>query len=255
MCYDNNALPPDAPGEIGKATGKELELISADGTHFAAYAAHCEGKPASAQVVIYPDVRGLHQFYKELALRFAEKGIDAVAIDYFGRTAGLGPRDDSFDFMAHVPLIEMPTFLADVRAALGYLKSSETSSSRATFTLGFCMGGTLSLLTGTEELGLAGIIAFYAGMTRKFPGSGYSALEKADQVRYPVLGLFGGADQGIPASAVEELDSKLAQAGVEHEIIVYPGAPHSFFDRKAVEFAEASADAWEHVLNFVAAHA
>src|SRR6476619_4085442 len=89
MCYDNNARPPDAPGGIGEATGKDIELVSEDGTRFAAYVAHVGGGEAQAQVVIYPDVRGLHQFYKELALRFAEIDVKALTIDYFGRTAGL----------------------------------------------------------------------------------------------------------------------------------------------------------------------
>jgi len=69
-----------------------------------------------------------------------------------------------------------------------------------------------------------------------------------------VLGLFGGADQGIPPEQVQEFDEALDKAGVEHKIIVYPGAPHSFFDRRATDFAEASADAWRQVLSFIAAH-
>lgn len=253
MCYDNNARPPEAPGATGKATGEDVELVSADGTHFAAYVARSDGEATRAQVVIFPDVRGLHQFYKELALRFAEKGIDALAIDYFGRTAGISPRDDPFDFMTHVPQMQLPSFLADVRAALTYLRDTAPTR-RASFTLGFCMGGGLSLHAGAEDLGLAGVVAFYAGLGRKFGGSEQTALEKASQIRYPVLGLFGGADQGIPVSDVQKLDEALDSAGVEHEIIIYPGAPHSFFDRKAVEFAEASTDAWKHVLGFIEAY-
>src|SRR5205823_14024551 len=103
------------------------------------------------QLVILPDVRGLHRFYKELAMRFAERGIDAVAIDYFGRTAGISPRDDSFEYQAHVPQMQMPAILADIRAALAYLREA-AATPRATFTVGFCMGGSLSLLAGAEDL-------------------------------------------------------------------------------------------------------
>ena len=71
---------------------------------------------------------------------------------------------------------------------------------------------------------------------------------------YPVLGLFGGADQGIPASDVQLLKNELGEVGVEHEIVIYPGAPHSFFDLKQAEFADASADAWTRVLNFINTH-
>jgi carboxymethylenebutenolidase len=71
-------------------------------------------------------------------------------------------------------------------------------------------------------------------------------------MRCPVLGLFGGADQGIPPEDVEEFDRSLDVAGVPHEIVVYPGAPHSFFDRKYDEYAEACEDAWRRVLAFLA---
>src|SRR5438045_9664314 len=101
MCYDPTARPPDPPGNPGQANGQDIVLTSADGTRFAAYAAHPTA-PSTASIVIYPDVRGLHNFYKELALRFAEQAIDAVAIDYFGRTAGLTPRDDSFEYLPPV---------------------------------------------------------------------------------------------------------------------------------------------------------
>ena len=252
MCYDDNARPPIPPNANGKAHGQDIVLTAADGNRFAAYEAHPEHS-IEAQVIIYPDVRGLHQFYKDLALRFAEVGIDALVIDYFGRTAGLTSHDESFDFWPHIQQMQLPMFFADVTAALDHLRK-DTGAQRATFTLGFCMGGTLSLLTGTRDFGLAGIIGFYAGLSRVLPGANGSALDQADKIIVPVLGLFGGADQGIPVSAVQELDQKLLRAGVEHEIVIYPGAPHSFFDRRQTEFAEASADAWKHVLNFIKAH-
>ena len=251
MCYDDNARPPIPPGANGKAQGKEIVLTTADGTHFAAYEAQPEN-PASAQVVIYPDVRGLHQFYKELALRFAETGIAAVAIDYFGRTAGLTSRDDSFEYMPHVQQLRLPSFLSDVKAALAHMRTG-AGSNLPTFTVGFCMGGTLSFLTGTTDIDLTGVIGFYAGMTRDFGGYG-RLLDRAEEIHYPALGLFGGADQAISESSVHEFDEKLDKAGVEHEILIYPGAPHSFFDRRAAEYAGASTDAWQHVLGFIAAH-
>ena len=251
MCYDDNARPPIPPGASGTARGEDIVLTAADGNRFAAYIARA-GNPTGAQIVVFPDVRGLHQFYKELALRFAEMGIDALAIDYFGRTAGLSSRDDSFDFWPHVQQLKLETFFADVTAANAYLHSA-AGSARPTFVVGFCMGGSLTLLSSTQDFGWAGAIPFYAGLSRALWGD-KTALDMADQVKYPVLGLFGGADQNIPTDQVHDLDQKLDKAGVEHEIVIYPGAPHSFFDRRATEFAEASADAWQRVLGFVAAH-
>jgi len=72
-----------------------------------------------------------------------------------------------------------------------------------------------------------------------------------DEVRVPLLGLFGGADESIPAQDVEAFNGALESARVPHELITYPGAPHSFFDRGFEEHAEASADAWRRVLDFL----
>jgi carboxymethylenebutenolidase len=84
----------------------------------------------------------------------------------------------------------------------------------------------------------------------RFDGRG--VLAHAPEIRRPVLGLFGGADQAIPVGQVEEFESALAEAGVEHDIHVYPGAPHSFFDKKQDEFTQESDDAWRRMLGFLA---
>ena len=273
MCYQPTDLPPNPPSTPthGQPTGYDLELIASDGNHFLAYFAHPALQPATpdprrANVLIYPDVRGLHNFYKQLALRFAEQGIHALAIDYFGRTAGLHtPRDNSFDFMPHVQKIEYPTFLLDVRAALAYLQDHApspstqnskliTHNSSTIFTLGFCMGGSLSLLTAAEDLPLVGAIAFYSGFSRRFPGLDTPTLDRATAIRVPVLGLYGGDDQGIPPELIHQLDQNLDTAGVPHDLHIYPGAPHSFFDRKATDHAQASADAWTRVLSFISTY-
>ena len=250
MCYDDNARPPLPPGENGSADGEDIILTAADGNRFAAYSA-LPVNPKAAQVLIYPDVRGLHQFYKELALRFAEVGFTALALDYFGRTAGISSRDESFEYMPHVMQIQLTTFFQDVSAALDHLRSGE-GAVRSTFTLGFCMGGTLSFRTGlNEDFDLAGVIGFYAGMSRKSAGANKTLLEEASHIKYPALGLFGGDDPVIPQEEVREFDEGLDKAGVAHEVIIYPGAPHSFFDRRATDFADASADAWQRVLSFI----
>jgi carboxymethylenebutenolidase len=251
MCYDDNASPPVPPGPGGAAQGEDLVLTAADGTRFAAYAAR-PANPTGAQILIYPDVRGLHQFYKDLALRFAETGVQAVAVDYFGRTAGLTSRAEPFDYMPHVQQMELPHVYADTRAALDYLRAGTNGANRP-FLVGFCRGGSLALLAGGQAFGFAGLIVFYSGLSRNI-GEGGTVLEQADRVKYPVLGLFGGADQGIPPEDVQALDRQLDKAGVAHEIVTYPGAPHSFFDRRATDFAQESSDAWRRMLDFIAGH-
>jgi carboxymethylenebutenolidase len=183
-------------------------------------------------------------------LRFAEVGITAIALDYFGRTAGLTSRDEPFEFMPHVQQLQLDSFFADVAASLTALKE-RGSADGPVYVVGFCMGGSLTLLSGTNpDFGFTGLIPFYAGMTRNFGGKG-TVLEHAHNVKYPVLALFGGNDPGIPQSNIDEFEQKLNQAGVKNEVVVYEGAPHSFFDRTASQYAEASANAWERIMAFV----
>jgi carboxymethylenebutenolidase len=117
--------------------------------------------------------------------------------------------------------------------------------------MGFCFGGRASLMQASQE-GIDGVIAFYGSPTQGQEG-GRSPLEEAQagRVRTPVLGLYGGADRGIPVADVEAYDRALDEAGVEHRIVVYPDAPHSFFDRTMSEHAEICRDAWAAVLGFV----
>jgi carboxymethylenebutenolidase len=200
-------------------------------------------------VVILPDVRGLHRFYEELALRFAERGHAAIAIDYFGRSAGVGKRGDDFEYPPHVQQTTEEGIQADVRAAVERLRPS----CRAVFTVGFCFGGRNSWLAAGAGHGLAGAIGFYGR-----PGPGRDGkpgpTSRAAEIDAPILALMGGADDGIPPEDVESFEQALAEAGVEHEVVVYPGAPHSFFDRKQAEFADASEDAWRRTLAFVERH-
>jgi carboxymethylenebutenolidase len=121
---------------------------------------------------------------------------------------------------------------------------------RAVFTVGFCFGGRHSWLAAAEGNGLAGAIGFYGRPGVGRDGSPGPA-QRAAELEGPILGLMGGADEGIPPDAVGEFEHALSEAGVEHELVSYEGAPHSFFDRKQDQFAEASDDAWRRVLAFV----
>src|SRR2546430_1518669 len=134
MCYTDDARPP-LPPVGGAATDQgDMHLTASDGNRFMAYFARA-AEPTGAGIVVMPDVRGLHPFYKELAQRFAEAGVDAVAIDYFGRTAGDGPRDEGVEVRPHVDRTTPEGIKADVRAAAGYLRSADGGGVRSVFTV------------------------------------------------------------------------------------------------------------------------
>jgi carboxymethylenebutenolidase len=250
MCFDHDSSPPVPPISGAAVSHDDLVLEASDGNRFAAFAASPDGS-ARAGVVILPDVRGLYRFYEELALRFAERGYAAVAFDYFGRTAGTSKRGDDFAYMPHVEQTTHGGLQADVAAAAGHLREA---GCEAVFTVGFCFGGRNSWLAAASGHGLAGAVGFYGRPAEGRPLDAPSPTEHAARLRAPILGLMGGDDPGIPREEVDAFDEALDTAGVEHELVVYPGAPHSFFDRKQEEFAAESEDAWSRVLAFLERH-
>jgi len=249
MCFELDSLPP-VPVISGAAISHEdLVLQSADRTSFAAFSAMPE-KPTRIGVVVLPDVRGLYRFYEELALRLAERGYAAVAIDYFGRTAGVSKRDDDFPYMKHVQRTTQAGIQGDVAAAIAHLRSQGCSS---IFTVGFCFGGRNSWLAAASGHGLAGAVGFYGR-----PGAGQDGSpgpeQRAGEIEAPILALQAGDDQSITAEDNASFERALRAAGAEHELVTYDGAPHSFFDRRHDDFADASADAWRRVLGFIEKH-
>jgi len=250
MCFDADARPPLPPIRGAAIDSRDLILTSADGTQFAAVGARAE-QPSGAGVVIIPDVRGLHPYYEELALRFAEAGVDAVAIDLFGRTAGAEKRGADFSYEEHVRQTRPESVDADVAAGTAYLRTQAGGSPERVYTLGFCFGGRVSFLQAAAGLGLAGVVGFYGWPTGSHRTGSPAPAAKAPEFGCPVLAIYGGADQGIGPEARAEFDRALDSAGITHTTVVYEGAPHSFFDRKQAEFAEASADAWRQVLHFM----
>src|SRR5262249_53902403 len=147
--------------------------------------------------VVLPDVRGLYRFYEEVVLRLAERGIAAVAFDYFGRTAGVAKRENDWDYMEQVAQTTPETIQEDVAAAAAYLRSPAGGACRAVFTLGFCFGGRTSWLATASGHGLAGAIGFYGSTGERNGKPGPT--QRAGEMAAPILALQAGADQNITA--------------------------------------------------------
>jgi carboxymethylenebutenolidase len=242
MCHDHDSRPPAPPRTGDVAERGTLTLTSADGTDFsAAYAA-----PATAArtgVVILPDIRGLHPYYVALAERFAEAGLAAVAIDWFGRTAGVcpepGTRGEDFDWQPHIPQTTPEGIDADVTAAIGYLRE-RGGADLPVIVVGFCFGGSHAWRLAGGTLDLAGAAGFY--------GRPSLVGDAASRAHLPTVMLIAGADKATPVEEQQRLAETMRAAGAEVDAVVYDGAPHSFFDRAFGEWADACADAWRHVL-------
>jgi carboxymethylenebutenolidase len=244
MCIESHRPMPPA----------ELQVLTAgDGATSGAFHARPE-EPSGGRIILLPDMGGLRADYIDLAKRFTGTGCEVLAIDYYGRTAGTGPHGAEFDHEPHAAAGRRENVLADIAAGIAYL---DTFGSGPTYTLGFCVGGAHSLLAGTageEVLGveLAGVVAFCP-----WTGAYGEAEALPDEfvlgLRCPVLGLFGDADQAVPVAVAGSFERLLGGTGLPHEIAVYPGQPHGFFEWHHLGrdgHAEAAADAWERVVAF-----
>ena len=250
MCFSTSDRPPLPPIRGAALDTRDLTLHGRDGSPFAASAARA-AEPSGAGIVVIPDVRGLHPYYEDLARRFAEAGVHAVAIDPYGRTAGPSKRDASFAYEPHVAQLDPEQVDGDVGAAVAFLRGADGGEPERIYTVGFCLGGRISLLQARGGHGLAGVIGCYAWPVGPHRSGLAAPADEASRFGCAVLNLYGGADQGIPADARDAFDRALTAAGVPHRTVVYESAPHSFFDRKAADFADASADAWRQMLEFM----
>ena len=244
MCHDPDSRPPAPPRTGDVAERGTLTLTSADGTQFSAAFA-TPAQPPSAGVVILPDVRGLHPYYVALAERFAQAGLAAVAIDWFGRTAGTcdstGTRPADFEWKSHVEQTTEEGIDADLAAALDYLRG-RTRADLPVVTVGFCFGGSHSWRQSGGSLPVAGCMGFYGRTSR--------VGEAATRASRPTLMLIAGADHATPVEDSMALAETMRAAGAEVETVVFDGAPHSFFDRAFGDWAQACDDAWSRMLAF-----
>jgi len=188
--------------------------------------------------VVLPDVRGLHDYYRQLAVRFAETGAEAVAFDYFGRSAEDDDRSEAFKFKPHVQQTTPEGIAADVAAAVAQLR---TRGATRIFTVGFCLGGGYSWRQSADTPGLAGCLGFY-GLTSLVDGA-------VDRMSAPLLMLIAGGDAHLPVSDAEALATAAGQQ-VPVELVVFDGAPHSFFDRSFAGHESACERAWSEMLRF-----
>lgn len=225
MCFGDDARPPLPPISGAAADQGDLVLEASDGTRFAAYFARA-AQPTGAGMVVLPDVRGLHRFYKELAQRFAD--------------------GDDFEYMPHVQQTTPEAISADTAAAIDYLKSKDGGAVKSVFTVGFCFGGSNSWIQSATNPGLSGCIGFYGRPMR--------AEAFISRMKAPLLVLIAGADGATTPEQNQEFLRELDKTHVPHESEIFEGAPHSFFDRTYEQWHDASDRAWRHILDFVDKH-
>jgi carboxymethylenebutenolidase len=254
VCYDADARPPIYGPARTPVTTSPLLLTSADDTRIAAFLAR-PADPSGVGVLVLPDNGGMSRFYERLTVHLAGQGHTALAVDYYARTAGPKYQERGDDFaalpnlMPHLARLRPDTLYDDFDAGIAHLRAEDGGGTRSVVSLGFCIGGRFAFLTSAQCFGLAGAIGLYGAPDAINGAPGPT--QRAHDLQAPILGLFGGADPGIPGSAVDAFDAALTDAGVPHEIVTYPDAPHGFFEQELHEQADASAVAWRRILGFL----
>src|SRR4029079_14305605 len=206
MCTDHDSRPPIAPIS-GAAIDAGTEIIKGGGGADLRVFVGGPEQSTGAGILILPDVRGLHPFFEELASRFAERGITAVAMDYFCRTAGTDRQPDDFVSQPHLEQISWDNVVGDIKASVAHLRG-QASKPRSAFATGFCMGGRLAADATPLGRGLAGAIPFYGWPIGPHRTGSPAPADVAKQIESALLLIYSRGDQGINESVPEELDNR-----------------------------------------------
>ena len=204
--------------------------------------------PPKGGIVVIQEAFGVNDHIEDVARRFAAEGWLAVAPHLFHRTGD--PKLGYVDFSAvqpHMQALTADGVLADVDAALDRLARAGIPLER-TGIVGFCMGGTVALVTAAHrDIGAA--VTFYGGGVTEGRFGFAPLVEEATRLRAPWLGLYGDQDQGIPVHGVERLRTAAASSGQETELIRYPEAGHGFHcDQRESYEPKSAQDAWARTL-------
>jgi len=195
-------------------------------------------------VIVLPEWWGLVPHIKEVADRFAAEGFVALAPDLYHGESTKSPDEAGKLMMA----LDIDQTEKDLRGAVNYLLGHKAVTSRKVGTVGYCMGGVLSLYAATKNSQVGACVIFYGIHPKVQPDLA--------NLQAPVLGLYAENDDSVPPSAVRELESKLQSLGKSAEMHIYPDTDHAFFNdtRPEVYNSAAAADAWRRTVDFFRQH-
>lgn len=210
-----------------------------------AYFARPAGVKNPPVVLVAMEIFGLHEYIKDVTRRLGKLGAFAVAPDYYYRKGDLTKVTEMSQLIPQVNSKPDSELLSDLDSTVAWAKSQGGDTSRLGM-IGFCRGGRSVWEYAAHSTALKAGVAFYGPpVDAPNPLWPKSPLQLAPEMKAPVLGLYGEADQGIPVAQVEELKAALARANKTAEFKIYPGAPHGFHaDYRPSYRKEAAEDAW-----------
>jgi carboxymethylenebutenolidase len=228
---------------MSQISGTMIEFL-ANGDNAPGYLAQPAGEGPFPGVIVIQEWWGLNDHIKDVVERFAREGFVALAPDLYRGQVALEP-DEARKLAME---LEHPRAIKDIQGAANYLIAQPFVEPKRPGVVGFCMGGGLALAMSYEGRNLGAVVVFY--------GRGILDEATAQRVSAPLLGLYGEADAGIPVETVQANERKLRANGKTVEMVVYPGAPHAFFNdtRPHIYHKEAAEDAWRRMLAWFRAH-
>lgn len=227
--------------------------IPVSGSSIPGYRAAPAGKTGLPVILVVSEVFGVHEYIADVARRFAKLGYLAIAPELFVRQGDAKSYTETAKLMSEV-ISKVPDeqVLGDLDATVAWAKANGGDTARLGVT-GFCWGGRIAWLYAAHNPGVKAAVAWYGRLAgNATPLTPKHPIDVAGKVSGPVLGLYGGADSGIPLDTIDKMRAALASgnaAAKKSEIVVYPDAPHAFHaDYRPSYRKEAAQDGWKRAV-------
>lgn len=242
----------------GLRTGEVL-IPMADGQSMPAYYAAPAARENAPVILVVQEIFGVHEHIRDICRRFAREGCFAVAPELFVRAGDPAKVESAAQILQTiVPRIADAQVMADLDATLAFARANGADRNRVGIT-GFCWGGRITWLYSAHNPAVRAGVAWYGRLTGDATAvTPQHPYDVTGRLNGPVLGLYGGADAGIPLATVDEMKKRLAggsAAARGSEFVVYPDAPHAFHaDYRPSYRKEAAADGWRRALDWFRRH-
>jgi carboxymethylenebutenolidase len=234
----------------------EVKVPTADGS-IPAYRALPEGKGPFPTVLVVQEIFGVHEHIKDVCRRLAKAGYFAVAPELYARQGDVAGMTDIPKIISTV-VSKVPDaqVMSDLDATVAWAKSTGSADTAKLAVTGFCWGGRIVWLYAAHNPHLKAGVAWYGRLVGEAdPLHPKHPVDVAGDLKAPVLGLYGGADTGIPLESVEKMRDAIKAAGKTAEIVVYPDTPHGFYADYRPTYRETHAqDGWQRLLAFLKMH-
>ena len=230
-------------------TAGEIKVPTSDGSIPAYRAMPAKGGPFPV-VLVVQEVFGVHEHIKDVCRRLAKLGYLAVAPELYARQGDVSKMSDINEIRTKVvSKVSDAQVMGDLDAAAAWAKQSGAGNTEKLGITGFCWGGRIVWLYAAHSPQLKAGVAWYGRLVGEHSEmQPKNPIDVAGSLKAPVLGLYGGADEGIPLETIEQMQKALKAAGSPSQIIVYPDTPHGFHaDYRPSYRKEQAQDGWKRL--------